>query len=326
VRVGKKPLTLTTEKYPRGAFFVRRSEQTKEVSARLEEIGRKREVSFKPLCSGLCTEGIDLGSTSFALVMPPRILLSAGKGIDPNSYGATRYVLDQVYDLPYGVVDSEAFGRVDLASATAIVLPDGRPPSEKAAQEALKKFMNDGGVVVALGSSAFALATGEKAKDDEKAKEPAAFSSIKVGAPKRDEKLGTETRKARFLEEIEEQHRKRQQPGSIFNVELDPAHPVAFGYRGELAAFKAGLRSFDPDGPGQHVGIFKDAEPVSGYVNPEDERWLRGRSYVSVEPAGNGALVLFADDPNFRGAWHGMTRLFLNACLLLPDRKLNTVR
>ena len=163
--------------------------------------------------------------------------------------------------------------------------------------------MNDGGVVVALGSSAVRARDGREGEGRRRRTRKArAFSTIKVGAPKRDEKKGgPETRKARFLEELEAQDRKRQQPGSIFNVELDPAHPVAFGYRGDLAAFKAGLRSFDPEGPGQHVGIFKDAEPVSGYVNPEDERWLRGRSYVSVETFGNGALVLFADDPNFRG-------------------------
>ena len=29
---------------------------------------------------------------------------------------------------------------------------------------------------------------------------------------------------------------------------------------------------------------------------------------------------LFAEDPNFRGAWHGLTRLFLNAALLMPNR------
>jgi hypothetical protein len=313
VRVGRKPLAVGTDRYDRGALLVRRSEQTKDLGPAIAEIGRRRGARFKPLSSGLSTEGIDLGSASFGLIMPPRILLLAGKGIDATSFGSTRYVLDQVYDLPYSVIDADSLERVDLAGATAIVVPDGRAPSDKPAQEALKKFMNDGGVVVALGNSAFELASGEK---------EGAFSSIKAGSPKRDDKKGPETRKARFLAEMEAQDRKRQQPGSIFHVELDPAHPVAFGYRGDLAAFKAGLRSFDPEGPGQHVGIFKDAEPVSGYVNPEDERWLRGRSYLSVEAFGNGALVLFADDPNFRGAWHGMTRLFLNACLLLPDRKL----
>src|SRR4029079_5269448 len=106
--------------------------------------------------------GIDLGSGSFALIMPPRILLLAGKGVDATSFGATRYVLDQVYDIPHSVVDSQALDRVDLATATAIVLPEGRGPEEKPAADALRKFMNDGGVVVALGPAAVSPATAEK--------------------------------------------------------------------------------------------------------------------------------------------------------------------
>ena len=64
--------------------------------------------------------------------MPPRILLLAGKGIDATSFGATRYVLDQVYDLPYSVVDSEALDRMDLSTATAIVLPEGAAAGREA--------------------------------------------------------------------------------------------------------------------------------------------------------------------------------------------------
>jgi len=77
--------------------------------------------------------------------MPPRILLVAGKGTDSTSFGSTRYVLDQVYDIPYSVVDSQALDHVDLSGATAIVLPEGRGPAEKPAAEALKKFFHEMG-------------------------------------------------------------------------------------------------------------------------------------------------------------------------------------
>jgi len=69
------------------------------------------------------------------------------------------------------------------------------------------------------------------------------------------------------------------------------------------------------------VGLFKESPALSGYVSPEALAALKGRAYLSVERRGRGAFVLFADDPNFRGAWRGMTRLFLNAVLLLPTRE-----
>jgi hypothetical protein len=120
---------------------------------------------------------------------------------------------------------------------------------------------------------------------------------------------------------VQADRRRAQQPGSIFLVELDPSHPLSFGYRSEIAAFKSGSRSFDPDGPGTHVGLFKEARELSGYVTSQDLARLKGRAYLSVDSRGRGAYVLFADDPNFRGAWRGMTRLFLNAVLLMPTRQ-----
>ena len=35
-----------------------------------------------------------------------------------------------------------------------------------------------------------------------------------------------------------------------------------------------------------------------------------------VSKVGSGIAVMFADNPNFRGAWYGTNRLFLNAILL----------
>jgi hypothetical protein len=95
-----------------------------------------------------------------------------------------------------------------------------------------------------------------------------------------------------------------------------------FGARSEIAAFKEGTRAFDTASPGLHVALFKEAREISGYVAPEDAQKLMGRSYATVVPIGDGAIVGFADDPNFRGAWRATTRLFMNAVLLLPTRQI----
>jgi hypothetical protein len=38
-----------------------------------------------------------------------------------------------------------------------------------------------------------------------------------------------------------------------------------------------------------------------------------------VSKIGRGIAVMFSDNPNFRGAWYGTNRLFLNA-IFLGDR------
>ncbi|MEQ8574336.1 MAG: hypothetical protein RIB63_09750 [Fulvivirga sp.] len=35
-----------------------------------------------------------------------------------------------------------------------------------------------------------------------------------------------------------------------------------------------------------------------------------------VSGVGRGRVVMFADNPNFRGSWYGTNRLFLNALFL----------
>jgi hypothetical protein len=42
---------------------------------------------------------------------------------------------------------------------------------------------------------------------------------------------------------------------------------------------------------------------------------LRGTAYVIDEPAGHGHVILFAEDPNYRGIWRATTRLFFNSFL-----------
>jgi hypothetical protein len=54
----------------------------------------------------------------------------------------------------------------------------------------------------------------------------------------------------------------------------------------------------------------------AGFIWPDTERLLRGTSLVIHEPMGRGNVVLFANEPMFRGCWRSMDKLVLNAILL----------
>ena len=43
---------------------------------------------------------------------------------------------------------------------------------------------------------------------------------------------------------------------------------------------------------------------------------LKSTVSLLVSKIGEGRAIMFADNPNFRGAWYGTNRLFLNAILL----------
>ncbi len=212
--------------------------------------------------------------------------------------------MEELYDLPYSSFTADALARADLDGYTALIVPDTWGGVSKQATSAIKDFVRDGGTLVLLRGAARAFS-----------KEGNGFgrASFKT-AKNREEK----PRKRRKIEEEEKDRRRRQAPGSIFRVKLDPAHPLSFGYRDEIAVFQSGLSSLDPEAGGIPVARFADAPPISGYILSESEKKLRGRAYAVVENMGRGRVVYFAGDPNFRSAWHGLTRLFLNAVLLLP--------
>ena len=46
------------------------------------------------------------------------------------------------------------------------------------------------------------------------------------------------------------------------------------------------------------------------------EEYLKPSGSLLVSKLGEGRVVLFADNPNFRGSWYGTNRLFLNALFL----------
>jgi hypothetical protein len=51
----------------------------------------------------------------------------------------------------------------------------------------------------------------------------------------------------------------------------------------------------------------------SGYASDTNKAALEGSAALIAERQGEGSVILYADDPNFRGIWYGTNKLFLNA-------------
>ena len=77
---------------------------------------------------------------------------------------------------------------------------------------------------------------------------------------------------------------------------------------------------FAKDGPGDIVAYYGAVKRLSGYLPETARKRLAGTGYLLHARLGRGSVVLFHQDPQFRLIWHGLTRMFLNAVLLLPRR------
>ena len=59
---------------------------------------------------------------------------------------------------------------------------------------------------------------------------------------------------------------------------------------------------------------------IDGFITKKNmEEFLKPSASLIVSKVGGGRVVLFADNPNFRGSWYGTNKLFLNA-LFLGDK------
>ncbi len=103
--------------------------------------------------------------------------------------------------------------------------------------------------------------------------------------------------------------------GAIFAADLDTSHPLGFGYS-ERAIFlhKNVEEPMEPtDNPFGTVIAYTEDPVYSGYVSDENRDELAGTPAMIAERSGRGSVILFADNPNFRGYWYGTNKLFLNA-------------
>jgi hypothetical protein len=111
-------------------------------------------------------------------------------------------------------------------------------------------------------------------------------------------------------------------PGSHFDVVLDRTHWLTFGYeRPRLTAMFQGREFLTLSKEGTNVAVFPQSGRLfrAGFQWPGNtERLLRNTALVIEEPLGRGHVVLFANDPTFRGWWRALDKLVLNAVVLGP--------
>lgn len=302
-RVLTRPATLGGRRWPAGSWFVpARGDDSLQARATRAGLGAYAVA----VSTGHSDEGIDLGSENVVNVRRPRLAVIGGEGIDPTSFGALWFFLDQQVGMGFDAVNAGDIGRTDLGKYDVIVLPDASGRVVKANEEALKGFVQRGGRLVALAGAAEAVAE---------------LAEIKTREPQKD----TGNARARYLqgrEERERQEWRQEVPGTVVAVTLDPAHPLAFGAGldanpGQTFVLHQGSLVFEP-GEGIETVAYFGANPqrLSGVISPENLKRLAQGGWLVSKRMGRGTVVLFADDPLFRLFWRSTQPLLMNAILL----------
>jgi hypothetical protein len=108
----------------------------------------------------------------------------------------------------------------------------------------------------------------------------------------------------------------------LLRVSLDPEHWLSAGTDGEIQAMVEGDRVFTPIrlDKGRNVGVYapKDKLLAGGLVWPEAQDQLAQKAFLIHQRSGDGHVIAFAEDPNFRAFSEATQLLFINAVLLGP--------
>jgi hypothetical protein len=273
--------------------------------------------------TGLSDSGIDLGSNYINPVRKPRIAVATDRPVIPSEYGEIWFLFDEVYGIPFTPLRTERIPEADLSQYDLLILPgDGTGGGyaaifDSTTVEQLRRWIRGGGVLITVGGASrfvtremSGLTTVRSSPPDTKKKNDSADS----GQPRKgDEKV----MRMGYLERQEYRQRDRI-AGALFNVTLDRTHPLSFGYERDVAVLKRTDVTLQLTDSGYNVGIFSGDGSLSGYAVEDKANAVLETAFLVDYQMGRGHVVMFSENPHFRMFWHGLTKIFLNACMFLP--------
>ena len=273
---------------------------------------RKAGITLFPIASGFVDKGPDFGSGLVRYIRRPRVALMTGEQVGSQEAGEVWHLFEQEIGYPVTLVNAENMARVAWKNFDVVILPSGwyRGLDEKNVADQLRSWVQEGGRLIAMERAVEQLSKGEW--------------GIKLKGADAEKKEGEKDKKEDEYADLHRyDNRQREEvassvPGSIYKVELDNSHPLAFGYPDHYYTLKQddNVYEFMKDG-GWNVGVVRKNGYVSGFTGNKAREKIRDGVIFGVQEMGRGEIVFMADDPLFRSFWENGKLLFCNAVFLV---------
>jgi hypothetical protein len=254
--------------------------------------------------------GADLGSERFSSLEKPNILLLTGDGVRSQEAGEIWHLLDARFEIPVVLIEQDQLNSMDLTGYTHLILPAGSYSGiSSGGTEEILRWLERGGTIIAINSANRWLA-GRKLADISFRETEEDSSGI---LPYRD---------------LSQNRGAQQIPGTIFEANLDITHPIGYGmHRSSIPVFRTGSLIASPVNRPYAQPLTYTADPLlSGYVPDATYEILRFSPGIVISSRGNGKVISFIDNPNFRAFWYGTNRLFMNAVFFGPVISVSSTR
>jgi hypothetical protein len=301
---GEMPLGQRT--LARGTLLVFKTNNSPSLDGSLERIGRETGAHLIAIDSGW-NGSMAVGSQKVHFVRDPKIALVGGPGTFATSYGMLWFTLDVDTPVPHTNISIETLRTLDLSRYHVLILPDGDYGDRlgKRVIEKLQTWVRSGGTIIAIRGASALL----RDKDVD-------LSKIKPWtAPKKKEKDDADTPPA------EERYNEFRVPGAGFRTSMNDRTYLTYGVPHAPVVMIEGSGVLLPVAHKvDNIVTLDHATPLaSGFAFPESIDRLKGSVYLVRESVGRGAVITFADEPNYRLFWRGTLPLLLNAAIYSPS-------
>ncbi len=287
----KKPFR--NEKITRGDLVIPVQQRNLEVNALqqiLAEAVKKWRISIEPveLAPG---EILSIGGSGTAALATPKIALAVGTGASSNEAGELWHLLDQDFQIPVAIVDVDRLpGALDKYNT--VILAGGSYSA--ALGTALKTWVDGGGRLIATSTAGGFVSSSEIWKLESRRFTP------KVG----DLAYG----------EISKERDRHTVPGTIFEIEFDQTHPLAYQLPKRMGVFRESGEFFLPSTTaGANVARFTSTPVMAGYISSEVEGLIDRGGAILARRQGAGSVIVIDANPHFRTFFYGSNRILMNA-------------
>ena len=298
VKTTKQPFIHNGKTFSYGSLFVPVQNQqidANEMYMYLNKIISQYTIEITGVDTGL-TDGINLGNPNFVTLTLPKVAILVGKGVDPTDAGEIWHMFDQKAEIPLTKIDIDQLPNINLSKYTSLILVNGSYSgiNEKVTAK-IDQWIQNGGSLIGY-------------QDAIKWLNETKITTLELKSKKSDAKSVS-------FEQEDDYKGAQEVAGAIFETKLDLSHPINYGMpRNILPVFRNTSIIIEPNKNSFSNPIQYTENPlISGYISKPKLELLKKTVPFQFIKKGQGNILYFTDNTNFRAFWLGTEKLLWNA-------------
>jgi hypothetical protein len=309
LRYSELPFEAGGQQFERGSVIVLRTSNQyyPDLWNEVREAANRYKINIRQVTSGLVDKGRDFGSSRIKYMKAPKVALLTGEEVSQYSAGEVWHFFEQVIDYPLTLINLDNFNQVKWSDYDVLIMPGGnyRFLNDKSTSDQLRAWVQTGGRLIVMENAVSQMSRLDWSLKSKKSDESDTMNTYEA---------------LRRYEDRERDFIPNMTPGSIYKVDLDITHPLAFGFPDYYYTLKQDdqIYEFIKEG-GWNVGVIKKSNQISGFVGSRLKKRLQDGLLFGVQNVGNGTITYLTDNVLFRGFWENGKLMFSNAVFMVSQ-------